>query len=130
MLFRSSIGAALAGKAVEEYRSLKRENYKIAYRHFFSSLPFLGWGKPNRVSRKPFLIDAEMESVPFPQLLAWKMAGVYEALESEPADAQHQRTRNSNWRYLVGPRLEGTFLDIKSLVPERPPIYPRALMPF
>ena len=113
-----NLGTALAGKAAEEYRQLKGDNYKTAYRHFFLGLPFLGWGKPQKVSRKPFLIDAEMEGVPFPQLLAWKIAGVYEALEKEPADIKHLKVGDSGWRYLIGPRLEGTFLEIERMVPE------------
>lgn len=127
----ANIGAALAGKAAAEYRMLRGNNYKTAYRHFFLGLPFLGWGKPKKVTRKPFLIDAEMEGVPFPQLLAWKMAGVYEALEREPADIKHQRTGEEGWRYSVGPKLEGTFLEIERINPEPGPlIYPRPLLPF
>jgi hypothetical protein len=125
------IGMALAVKEAAEYRMLKANNYKTAYRHFFLSLPFLGWGKPRRVSRKPFLIDAEMEGVPFPQFLAWKMAGVYEALEKEPADIKHEKAEDEQWRYMVSPRLEGSFLEIRSMVPEADgDIYPRPLMPF
>ena len=129
--FPSSVGAALAGKAAAEYRLLRGDNYKTAYRHFFLSLPFLGWGKPKKVSRKPFLIDAEMEGVPFPHLLAWKMAGVYEALEREPAEIQHLKTGDSGWRYLIGPRLEGTFLKIERMsLKEDQTIYPRPFLPF
>lgn len=113
-----SLGAALAGKAAAEYRQLKGDNYKAAYRNFFLGLPFLGWGKPKKVSRKPFLIDAEMDGVPFPQLLAWRIAGLYEALEKEPADIKHLKDGDSGWRYLIGPRLEGTFLEIERMVPE------------
>jgi len=112
-----SIGAALAASSAAEYRQLKGGNYKTAYRHFFLSLPFLGWGKPNRVTRKPFLIDAEIEGVPFPQLLAWKIAGVFEALEGEAADIQHLKSGDEAWRYLIGPRLDGTFLAISSMLP-------------
>jgi hypothetical protein len=125
------IGVALADKTAAEYRMLRGDNYKTAYRHFFLGLPFLGWGRPKKVSRKPFLIDADMEGVPFPQLLAWKIAGVYEALEREPADIEHLKTGTMDWRYLVSPRLDGTFLEIDRMVPEpgQPP-YPRPIMPF
>jgi hypothetical protein len=114
----ADIGVALAGAAAAEYRLLKGDNYKTAYRHFFLSLPFLGWGKPVKVSRKPFLIEAEIEGVPFPQLLAWKIAGVFEALEREPADIKHIKAGDAGWKYLIGPRLEGTFLEIQRMVPE------------
>jgi hypothetical protein len=113
-----AIGTALAGKAAAEYRELKGDNYKTAYRHFFMSLSFLGWGKPKKVSRKPFLIEAEIDGVPFPQLLAWKIAGVFEALEREPADIEHFKDGDTGWKYLVGPRLEGVFLEIARMLPE------------
>lgn len=113
-----SIGMAVAAKAAVEYRMLRGDNYKTAYRHFFLSLPFLGWGKPKKVSRKPFLIDAELEGVPYPQVLAWKMAGVFEALEREPADIKHLRSGETGWRYLIGPHIEGRFLEIERMVPE------------
>jgi hypothetical protein len=113
-----AIGTALAAKAAAEYRLLKGDNYKTAYRHFFLSLPFLGWGKPAKVTRKPFLIEAEIEGVPFPQFLAWKIAGVFEALEREPADITHLKAGDSAWKYLIGPRLEGTFLEIRRMLPE------------
>ena len=121
-----SMGVSLAAVAAEEYRVLKGDNYKTAYRHFFLSLPFLGWGKPKRVSRKPFLIEAEMEGVLFPELLAWKIAGVYEALERETADISRQQAGNGGWKYLVGPRLDGTFLPIERMLPERG----RTVLPF
>jgi hypothetical protein len=125
------VGAALAEKTATEYRLLRGDNYKTAYRHFFLGLPFLGWGRPKKVSRKPFLIDAEMEGVPFPQLLAWKIAGVYEALEQEAADIERVKTGEGNWRYLVSPMIERTFLEIGRLLPEAgPPPYPRPLLPF
>ncbi len=113
-----SLGTALAEKAAAEYRQLRGDNFKTAYRHFFLGLPFLGWGKPKRVSRRPFLIDAEIEGVPFPQLLEWKIAGVYEALEREPADIERHEADDTAWRYLVGPRLEGGFIEIERMVPE------------
>lgn len=113
-----SIGAALAEKTAAEYRARKEGNYRAAYRNFFMSLPVLGWGKPRRVTRKPFVIDAEIEGAPFPQILAWKMAGVFEALEREPADIKHMSCGDGAWRYLVGPRLEGTFLEIERMLPE------------
>ncbi|NPV58875.1 MAG: hypothetical protein HPY75_04330 [Actinobacteria bacterium] len=109
---------ALAALSSAEYGTLKGGNYKTAYRNFFLGLPFLGWGKPKRVSRKPFLIEAEMEGVPFPQLLAWKMAGLFEALEGEPADIKYLREGDNGRRYLIGPRLEGNFLEIERMVPE------------
>ncbi|RJP29242.1 MAG: hypothetical protein C4536_11730 [Actinobacteria bacterium] len=114
----TAIGEALAAKAAAEYHQLKGDNYKTAYRHFYMSLPFLGWGKPRQVSRKPFLIEAELEGVPFPQLLAWKMAGVFEALEREPADIKHLKVDDTAWKFLIGPRIEGTFLEIGRMVPE------------
>jgi hypothetical protein len=126
-----NVGTALAEKAASEYRQLKGGNFKKAYRHFFMSLPFLGWGKPRKVARKPFLIDAELEGVLFPQILAWKMAGVYEALEEEPADFEHQETADGGWKFLVGPRLEGPSLPLEKLAPEADrAIYPRTLTPF
>ncbi|MBN2026669.1 MAG: hypothetical protein JW854_07935 [Actinobacteria bacterium] len=112
------IGAALAAKSAAEYRLLKGDNYKTAYRHFFMSLPFLGWGKPRKVSRRPFLIEAEIDGVPFPHLLAWKIAGVFEALEQEPADIKHLKAGDTTWDYLIGPRLEGNFLEIRRMLPE------------
>jgi hypothetical protein len=112
-----SVGEALAARAAAEYRLLKGDNYKTAYRHFFLSLPFLGWGKPNKVTRKPFLIEAEIEGAPFPQFLAWKIAGVFEALEHEPADIQQLKTGDDTWKYLIGPRIEGTFLEIERMLP-------------
>ena len=121
-----SVGEALAATAAAAYGSLKGENFKTAYRNFFMGLPFLGWGKPRRVTRKPFLIEADMASVPFPQLLAWKMAGVFEALEKEPADIKHLREGDDGRRYLIGPRLEGRFLEIERMVPERG----RLILPF
>jgi len=114
----NGIGAALAAKSAAEYRLLKGDNYKTAYRHFFVSLPLLGWGKPRKVSRKPFLIEAEIDGVPFPQLLAWKIAGVFEALEREPADIKHLKSGDTAWSYLIGPRLEGNFLEIRRMLPE------------
>jgi hypothetical protein len=116
--FPENLGAALSEKAAAEYRQLRGDNYKTAYRHFFLGLPFLGWGKPKKVSRRPFLIDAEIDGVPFPQLLEWKIAGVYEALEREPADIEHHEAGDLGWRYLVGPRLEGSFIEIERMVPE------------
>ncbi|MBC7229969.1 MAG: hypothetical protein H5T74_06215 [Actinobacteria bacterium] len=113
-----AVGGALAAAAAAEYGALKAENYKTAYRNFFMGLPFLGWGKPRRVTRKPFLIEAEIDGVPFPQLLAWKMAGFFEALEREPADIKHQREGETGRRYLIGPRLEGRFLEIRRMLPE------------
>jgi hypothetical protein len=125
------IGVALAVKTAAEYGLLKGNNYKTAYRHFFLGLPFLGWGRPRKVTRKPFLIDAEMDGVPFPQLLAWKMAGVYEAMEHEPADIEQLQTGDMGWQYLIGPRLDGTFLEIERMVPEPgQPSYPRPIFPF
>lgn len=122
----SAIGTALAATAAAEYTLLKGDNYKTAYRHFFLSLPFLGWGKPTKVTRKPFLIEAEIEGVPFPQLLAWKIAGVFEALEREPADIKHLKDGDTTWRYLIGPRIEGTFLEIQRMLPEEG----RFILPF
>ncbi len=122
----ADMGAALAAKTAAEYRVLRGDNYKTAYRHFFLSLPFLGWGKPVRVSRKPFLIEAEIEGAPFPQLLAWKIAGVFEALEREPADTEHVKSGDTAWRYLIGPRLEGTFMEIRRMLPEEG----RFILPF
>lgn len=121
-----SMGAVLAAGAAAEYRTLKGDNYRTAYRHFFLSLPFLGWGKPVRVTRKPFLIEADIEGVPFPQLLAWKIAGVFEALEREPADIKHHRAEDASWKYLIGPRLEGAFLEIRRMLPEEG----RPVLPF
>ncbi len=121
-----AVGGALAAAAAAEYGVLKAENYKTAYRNFFMGLPFLGWGKPRRVTRKPFLIEAEIEGVPFPQLLAWKMAGFFEALEREPADIKHHREGDTGRRYLIGPRLEGRFLEIWRMVPEEG----RLVLPF
>ena len=121
-----SLGASLAARAAAEYRILKGDNNRIAYRHFFLSLPFLGWGKPRRVTRRPFLIEADIEGVPFPQLLAWRIAGAYEALEREPADIKHHRAEGAAWRYLIGPRLEGPFLEIRRMLPEEG----RPVLPF
>ncbi len=120
------MGKIVAAAAAEEYKALRGGNFKTAYRNFFMGLPFLGWGKPRRVARKPFLIEAYMEGVPFPQLLAWKIAGVFEALESEPADIKHLREGDSGRRYLIGPRLEGRFLEIERMVPEKG----RFILPF
>jgi len=122
----AAVGAALAAKAASEYRQLKGDNYKTAYRHFFLSLPFLGWGKPARVTRRPFLIEAEIEGVPFPQFLAWKIAGVFEALEREPADIKHLKVGDGVWKYFIGPRLEGNFLEIQRMLPEEG----RFILPF
>ncbi len=121
-----ALGEALAATAEEEYRALRGGNFKTAYRNFFMGLPFLGWGKPKRVARKPFLIEAEMEGVSFPQLLAWKMAGVFEALEGEPADIKHFAVGDGGRRYLIGPRLEGRFLEIERMIPEKG----RLVLPF
>ncbi|OFW60351.1 MAG: hypothetical protein A2W01_00595 [Candidatus Solincola sediminis] len=126
-----AIGASLAAKAASEYRQLKGNNYKRAYRHFFLGLPFLGWGRPRKVSRKPFLIEAEMEGVLFPQLLSWKMAGVFEALEDEPGEILHERIGTTSWKFMLGPKLEGQFLEIERLKPHGDGVgYPRALTPF
>jgi hypothetical protein len=126
-----AVGAALASKAEGEYRVLKGNNYKRAYRHFFLGLPFLGWGRPSKVSRKPFLIEAEMDGVPFPQLLAWKMAGVFEALEEEAADVEFEKTGTSSWMFTLGPKLEGQFLEVERMRPHGDGVaYPRVLMPF
>lgn len=126
-----AVGASMAAKSVAEYRQLKGDNYKTAYRHFFLGLPFLGWGRPKKVSRKAFLIEAEMEGVPFPQLLAWKMAGVFEALEEEEAEVLQEKTGGSSWKYLVGPKLEGKFLEIERMKPEGDGLsYLRPMMPF
>lgn len=126
-----SIGASLAAKSAAEYRQLRGNNYKRAYRHFFLGLPFLGWGRPKKVSRKPFLIEAEMEGVLFPQLLAWKMAGVFEALEDEPGEILHEQTGTSSWKFMLGPKLEGNFLEIERLKPQGDGVgYLRAMMPF
>jgi hypothetical protein len=122
----TAVGAALAARAASEYRQLKDDNYKTAYRHFFLGLPFLGWGKPAKVTRRPFLIEAEIEGVPFPQFLAWKIAGVFEALEREPADIKHLKAGDGAWKYLIGPRLEGNFLEIRRMVPEEG----RFILPF
>ncbi len=120
------IGEALAARAAAEYRQLKGDNYRTAYRHFFLGLPFLGWGKPSRVTRRPFLIEAEIEGVPFPRLLAWKIAGVYEALEKEPADIKQLEAGDGAWRYLIGPHIEGVFLEIERMLPEEG----RLVLPF
>jgi len=112
------MGMTMAARAAGAYQALKAEGSRAAYRNFFMSLPVLGWGKPRRVSRKPFVIDAVIEGVPFPQLLAWKIAGAFEALEDEPADITHMRSGDSGWRYLVGPRLEGSFIEVGSMIPE------------
>ncbi|MDY6794842.1 MAG: hypothetical protein SWK76_06130 [Actinomycetota bacterium] len=129
--FHSSIGAALPERAASDFALLKGDNYKTAYRNFFLGLSFLGWGRPQSVSRKPFLIDVDIIGVPFPQLLAWKMAGVFEALESEPAEIQHEKNGESQWSYLVSPHLNGVFLEIERMKPERgDPIYPRPILPY
>lgn len=126
-----AMGASLAAKSAAEYKQLKGNNYKKAYRHFFLGLPFLGWGRPTRVSRKPFLIEADMEGVPFPELLAWKMAGVFEALEQEAADVTHEKSGDSSWKFMMGPKLEGYFLPIERLKPQGDGVgYIRNLMPF
>lgn len=122
---------ALSVKAAARYRLIKDDNYKTAYRHFFLGLPFLGWGKPLRVSRKPFLIQADIEGAPFPQLLAWKIAGVYQALENEPGEVEHHKTGSRKWQYLIGPALDGTFLEIDRFKPAPiQSIYPRPLLTF
>ncbi len=121
-----TLGTALAAGAAAQYRALKGDNYRTAYRHFFLGLPFLGWGKPLRVTRRPFLIEAHIEGVPFPRLLAWRIAGAFEALEREPADIKHHRVEGASWRYLIGPRLEGTFLEIERMLPEEG----RPVLPF
>jgi hypothetical protein len=127
----ADIGVSLAAKANAEYKILKGNNYKKAYRHFFLGLPFLGWGRPTKVSRKPFLIEADLDGVPFPQMLAWKMAGVFEALEDEAADVEHEKTDDSSWKFTLGPRLEGQFLEIEHMKPYGDGFaYPRTLLPF
>lgn len=129
--FSAAVGKVFSQGAAERYRAVKGDNYKTAYRNFFVGLPFLGWGKPTRVTRKPFLLDAEVEGPPFPQLLGWKMEGVYEALEREPAETDRMKTEDSKWRYLIGPVLEGVFLGIERMQPEPgTSAYPRTILPF
>ena len=111
------MSGALSEKAAVKYRLIKDENYKTAYRHFFLGLPFLGWGKPVKVARKPFLVEADMEGVPFPQLLAWKIEGAYQALENEAGDMEYYKTGSQKWQYLIGPNLEGTIIEIDKLKP-------------
>ncbi|MBC7247278.1 MAG: hypothetical protein H5T73_05825 [Actinobacteria bacterium] len=106
---------ALEASAAREYASQGGGNYKTAYRNFFLGLPLLGWGKPRRVMRKPFLMEAQIEDVPFPQLLACRIAGVFRALEKEAAEIDCSREGDNAWRYAVGPRLEGSFLAPSSL---------------
>jgi hypothetical protein len=122
---------ALSEKATAKYRLIKDDNYKTAYRHFFLGLPFLGWGKPSKVARKPFLVEADMEGVPFPQLLAWKIEGAYQALENEPGDMEYYKTGSEKWQYLIGPRLDGTFLEIDKFKPTGiQNTYPRPFLTF
>lgn len=126
-----SMGRIIRAKLVSEYAPLRDGNLKTAYRNFFMSLPFLGWGKPKRVTRKPFLMEAEIESVPFPQLLSWKIAGVYEALEGVEAEVGFRRLGEGAWKFQVGPRLDGVFLSPLALLPEKPqPAYTRPLFTF
>lgn len=127
----SSLAGAVTARVAAVHASPTRVNYKTAYRNFFMGLPVLGWGKPKRVTRKPFLIDALIEGVPFPQLLSWKLGGVFQALEREVPEVEYRSRGDSTWNYLVGPRIEGTFLPPSSLaVPADLPASLRVILPF
>ncbi len=127
----SSLAEAVTARAAAVHAPPPGSNYKTAYRNFFMGLPVLGWGKPRRVIRKPFLIDALIEGVPFPQLLSWKLGGVFQALEREAPEVEYREQGNSTWNYLVGPRLEGAFLPVPSLaLPEDLPVSRRVILPF
>ncbi len=127
----SSLAEALTSRNAALHASDAGSNFKTAYRNFFMGLPVLGWGKPKRVSRKPFLIDALIEGVPFPQLLSWKLGGVFQALEREEPEVEYRKGGDSAWIYRVGPRLEGRFLPISSLLhPVDLPASMRIVLPF
>lgn len=109
------MGEALEASAAREFSFQRESNYKTAYRNFFLGLPLLGWGKPRRVIRKPFLMEAQIEDVPFPRLLACKIAGAFRVLEGEAAEIDCFQEGDTVWRYIVGPRLEGNFLSPSAL---------------
>lgn len=119
--FAREAGRAMREKAREEWKEAGERGLRKAYRDFFTALPVLGWGKPVRVSRKPFLMEARLSGVPFPLILAWKMEGAFEALEKEPGDVEWRREGGSDFVYLLGPRLEGSFLSIDELRGSLPP---------
>lgn len=122
---------AISASTASEFASLNGNNYKTTYRNFFMGLPFLGWGKPRKVIRKPFIMEAQIESVPFPWLLACKIAGVFQALEKESADIDCLQEDDGACKYLIGPRLEGNFLPVTSLFSDAcPPSHPGIFLPF
>ncbi|MBC7252688.1 MAG: hypothetical protein H5T72_01785 [Actinobacteria bacterium] len=126
-----SLADLITTRTARAHASPPGGNYKTAYRNFFMGLPVLGWGKPKRVSRKPFLIDALIEGVPFPQLLSWKLGGVFQGLEKEVPEVEYRSRGDSTWNYLVGPRIQGPFLPVSSLAaPADLPAALRVILPF
>ncbi len=126
-----SMGELISDRVAGDYSDPPGGNLKTAYRHFFMGLPFLGWGKPKRVTRRPFLMEAEIEGVPFPQLLSWKIGGVFRALEGEPAEVTYKRAGENTWSYSIGPRLEGKFLPVGRLAASvSPSPHPEVVLPF
>jgi len=115
------ISEAISASTASEFAGLSSGNYKTAYRNFFMGLPLLGWGKPRKVTRKPFLMEAHIEDVPFPRLLACKIAGAFQALEKETADVDYSQEGDASWKYLIGPRLESRFPPLGNLFPDAHP---------
>jgi hypothetical protein len=101
---------------------------KGAYRDFFLSLPFLGWGKPVRVVRKPFLVDAEMLATPFPDLLAAEMKGRFGSLEREEWSVEVRFSGDGRHRFIMGPSMDGPWLPLDSLLPPRS--HPGIILPW
>lgn len=127
----SSLAETITARSAALHTLPPKGNFKTAYRDFFLGLPVLGWGKPRKVKRKPFLIDAVIEGVPFPQVLSWKLAGVYRALEKEAPEVEYRKMGDHAWNYLVGPRLEGNFLPLSSLAAHVDlPASMRVVLPF
>lgn len=88
------------------------KDLKAVYRDYFLSLPFLGWGKPVRVARKPFLVDAELLGIPFPEILAADMRGLFGTLENEDWSVDVRATGNGRHRFIMGPSLEGPWFHL------------------
>ncbi len=103
------------------------KDIKAFYRDYFLSLPFLGWGKPVRVARKPFVVEAELLGTPFPEILAADMRGRFGALEREDWTVEVKTAKDGRQRFLMGPSWDGPWTSLGAA--NIPPSHPGILLP-
>ncbi|MEJ5187183.1 MAG: hypothetical protein WHT46_08900 [Candidatus Geothermincolales bacterium] len=126
--FARRLGEASRESFVSPVEDGGAKDIKAAYRDFFLSLPFLGWGRPIRVRRRPFLVEAELVGTPFPDLLAAEMRGRFGSLEREEWSVEVKASRDGGHLFVMGPSVDGIWIPLEKTLPPRS--HPGIILPW